>query len=706
MKKRLSALLTAGAFSLCLSAQCRLLLDASLDSTLNFLWEHYLENGEARYKDNYRKKYEQGKQAAAKPRFDSLFRATRDYLIEKLGEDIFCRRVDMDLWTAYKFYRTNYTIQYRFFFDDPNKDNESSFQQYSFYFEPDKKTGAVLEAHFPNVPDCRNNPALCNFQVANEKQALQIAEEAGFLDGMYHNVPRRGHNQWVWEVEKLLNDDCKAQKILIDMYTGEVSYSDYYNWWGCTPLKDKVGKSPIVIEGTPLEEEGGYYHKGNIWSRRLVEVNKIFKGDVKAGVVEVITQGGQMGNRFQSLSHGQIGLPGKGETAIFFLQPPTPSDDPWNGSGVDSLSPYPVYYVYGYEPLVLYPGGSQATSFTLDIERHTYQAIEAAAGQQRQNRILPAVDKEGFETWAIEHNLSVPIRELGLEYVIIPQNPAKYQDSISFYIGINSPASHSYLARGRFMLQYNPAVFGDSIVSKGRLDFQPMQQSAFYAENYSFGKRLPPASYLFSLKDRSDSTFQVEFRRPEGDTSLFQVTPFQDVFTTMEGLPLIRLSLPIRNREESMNIGFVTPETEYGHYRFDFEHNKEVHYRFVRAQGGITLPASAFREPQVTGISPGTLRYWSDTLAIQGHNLSGDGAEIMVWCEREGRSLYCPLPPNCIILHTDTEIRFRIPDTIITNNNPAGYPVSWRPAGGSVKVVKEVMGWRLSGESEERVFLR
>ncbi len=706
MKKRLSALLTAGAFTICLSAQCRLPLDASLDSTLNFLWEQYLENGEARHKDNYRKKYEQGKQAAANPRLDSLFRATRSFMIEKLGEDIFCRRVDMDLWTAFKFYRTSYTIQYRFFFDDLDKDNEKSYQQYSFNFEPDRKTGAVLESHFPNVPDCRNNPALCNFQVVSEKQALQIAEEAGFLDGIRSNAPRRGHNQWVWEVEKLLNDDCKAQKMLIDMYTGAVSYSDYYNWWGCSPLQEKVGKSPIVIEGTPLEEEGGYYHKGNIWSGRRVEVNKVFKGEVAAGVVEVIALGGQMGNRFQSLSHGQIGLPGKGETAIFFLQTPKSSDDPWNGSGIDSLSPYPVYYVYGYEPLRLYPGSSQATSFTLDIERNTYQAIEAVAGQKRQNRILPAVVKEEFVNWAMDHKLSVPTRELGLEYVIIPYNPVKLQDSISFYIGINSPASHSYLSSSRLVLRYNPAVFGDSIVSKGRLDFQPMQQSAFYTENHSFGKQLPPASFQFSLKDRSDSTFQIEFRRPGGDSGFFQVTPFQNVFTTMNGLPLIRISLPIRNRDGNMNIGFVTPETEYGHYRFDFERNKEVHYRFVRAQGGITLPASAFREPQITGLSPDTVRYWSDTLSIQGHNLLGDGAEVMVWCEREGRSIYCPVPQNSIILHTDTEIRFRIPDTIITNNHPAGYPVSWRPAGGAVKVKKEVMGWRLSGESEERFFLK
>lgn len=564
------------------AAQCHFPTDISLDSTANLLWEWALERIPDYSKDGYKNKYESLKKYAAILKYDSLFRVSRQYLIDELGEDIFCKRVDMDLWYATVFYQSHCDFEFRFFTDDVGQNKKIHFKKYRFAFYFDTATGEIEKSHFPEVLDCRDNPSLCEFKVVNENEALKIAKEAGLVSEEDRIFSRSySTSGWTWEIEKRLNDDCLAQKVLVDMYTGEAKLSETYSWLGCTPLAKKVESSPIVIEGTVLENGTGFKAKQGIWSSRLVEVNRIFKGEISPQVIEVIALGGVLGGLGTSLSHGQFSLPGKGATAIYYLR--SPWDDPniEDGRAIDSLSAYPVFYVHYYQPLELYPTYSNKLSFHLDIEHNTYQPIEKAAGKKRQNIRLPAVPDSAFVDWAVHRLRKYPVRERGLEYQIFNKHYGKPQDqdTVRLRLGIRSPSLHSYLTKGKIVLRYNPSALGDSIVSKKRLKFSPMYRNPD-SPGFSFGSILPPDSYRFELKDLTDSTFQILIIRPEGEGEYFQVTPF-NYSKVLPALPIAELEVPILDKEANLAFDFWDKPMQSGNFHFDFEKGEEVPYFFV-----------------------------------------------------------------------------------------------------------------------------
>jgi hypothetical protein len=242
-------------------------------------------------------------------------------------------------------------VRYHFFFDKVG--GKKDYRPLTFYFLLDKTTGEVTRSEYPKLPDCGSASCLCNFTVTDPVRAKSIALQAGlleekqFLDGYF------SEKSWTWEIKKRLNDDCLAQNILVDMCTGEASLGDTFYLYGCTPLAKKVQTSPIVMEGTVLENGTGYQTRMGIWTSRVVEVNRVFKGEIKEGVVEVIVFGGGLGDRFTSISHGQLSLPEKGVTAIFFLRSPWENTDLNDAQTIDSLSPYAVFREHFYDPLEL-----------------------------------------------------------------------------------------------------------------------------------------------------------------------------------------------------------------------------------------------------------------------------------------------------------------------------------------------------------------
>jgi len=564
-----------------LTAQCPLPLDISMDSTVNLLWEQYLERGDTSYKKGYRQTFDRLKKTAKNPRIDSLFRMSRQYLVDSLGEEIFCKRVDMDIWYAATVWKTSCEFKFRFYIEDIRLKQKIYNRNFNFHFTLDEATGEVLKSHYSNVPNCKENPALCQFKVTNERIALQIAKDSGFVDDERVMSSSMSHRDWVWEIEKRVNDDCGTQKISIDMRTGEAMLSEMYSWHGCTPLVSKVKSSPIVIEGMVIENGRGYYPKSRgIWTSQLVEVTRIFKGEIEQEVIEVIVHGGELGGVALSMSHGQLSLPPKGTSAVFFLRSPWETKDLLDGQMIDSLSPYPVYYEHYYDPLSLYPNSSDYYSFHRNIEKNTYQAIEKAAGQPRKNIRLPAVPDSAFVDWAVKHLRQYPVREIGLEYHLLKKYGAKSPDTTELHLAIRSPVSHSYLTKSKLIIRYSPLAYGDSIVSKGNLRHFVRKRKPEYA-NFTYGVILPPEIYIFELKDLSDSTFQIEISRPVGDGDYFQVTPFSRGNKVLPAMPIVDLKIPILNKEANIGLDFVEQKSTTDHFHFDFEQVSEIPYKYV-----------------------------------------------------------------------------------------------------------------------------
>ncbi len=331
--------------------------------------------------------------------------------------------------------------------------------------------------------------------------------------------------------------------------------------------------SPIVIEGLVLETDLNYYLKPYSQISCIVEVNQVFKGEMEHGVIEIFGSGIQT-------SHGGLRLPSKGESAIFYLKSPADQDE---GDStykiVDSLSAYPLFRVNAY-PIEIYQPYSGSRCYHVNIEKHLYQTIEKAAGKKRRLVLLPAEKDSSMATFAAAKRMNFPVRQLGLEYMLF--NKYGYRqitfDTLRIDLAIRSTSTHSYLTKGVAVVRYSPVAYGDSIVSKKRLRFKPIQKKTGFSNWYNHYLHIPD-SYEFEVKDLSDSTFLIRFWRPDGDGDYFQLTPIRG-----ERLPataILEFKLPVLQKEANLNLDFVETQMQDGHFHFDFEQNKEVPYQYV-----------------------------------------------------------------------------------------------------------------------------
>lgn len=586
MKTKIVLLLCISFFTKSAKAQCHLPTDISMDSTANLLWQQYLEKGDLKYEEITRKSYDRAKKSAADPRLDSLFRVSRQYMVDHLGEEVFCEKVGMEMSYAFNHIPSTFDIRYHFFLDKPGGDN--FYKPIQFIFLLKKRKGYDKQAHFPKLPNCRDSASLCDFKVAHVEQVIETARNAGWIQD--DEIEHGGVNDnWAWQVTKVINDDCGMQDMFIDPLTGEHWFSEIYARRGCSPLAEKVRSSPIVIEGTVLEDAEGYHVKNGIWSGRTVEVNRIFKGEMPSGVVEVVSWGGKLGSDIMTMTHGTLRLPPKGSTAIFFLTTERNEYNEEHLQTIENLSPYPIYQARDF-PLELYQPYGGYRSLHKNIEQNTYQCIEKAAGQKRKTLLLPSERDSAFADFAMSKRMVYPQRKLGLEYRLFNKYSSRYRpkEELKLDLGIRSPSSHSYLTRSKVVIRYSPIAYGDSIVSKNRLEMKPIRHGSL-----SYRELLTPDNYGFEMMDLSDSTFQIEIFRRKGKGEYFQVTPWRH--PGLPALPIVELRLPILNKEADLRFYFMENEMQGPHFHYDFEKNEEVPYSFVWPNDMPDFPVEGHR---------------------------------------------------------------------------------------------------------------
>ncbi|MGV3502262.1 MAG: T9SS type A sorting domain-containing protein [Adhaeribacter sp.] len=159
------------------------------------------------------------------------------------------------------------------------------------------------------------------------------------------------------------------------------------------PLQERAAQASLVIEGKVIRQQSQWDRQHhNIYTANLVEVYKVFKGQVPAGgQLEVITEGGQVGLQLQVLS-GTLRLQ-TGEQGIFFLEA---SGFPVEARFLQTQPSYGVYASsqgfirYGLpfeeatEPFHTYPS----------IETDLYPALRQLPGlRQQQLRLNPELQQ-------------------------------------------------------------------------------------------------------------------------------------------------------------------------------------------------------------------------------------------------------------------------------------------------------------------------
>jgi hypothetical protein len=149
-------------------------------------------------------------------------------------------------------------------------------------------------------------------------------------------------------------------------------------------LADKVNKSDAVVEGIVINQtrgEGFRGSKGNIFTPAVIRITKVFKGDIKDTIIELISDGGMTSSGSQTSS--MWGLVFKGYQGIFFLRE--------NNSSIQS-GLYTKSYLFVYENSYIYYSTIPRSTFHSayfegknieDFENILYKPIEAITGTPR-----------------------------------------------------------------------------------------------------------------------------------------------------------------------------------------------------------------------------------------------------------------------------------------------------------------------------------
>lgn len=150
---------------------------------------------------------------------------SNEFIIGKTGEEFFNKYITPD------FVRTKYTppyyeMAYRFFM--PEKD----YVVATIKFTVDSAGNVLKDREIIGIPDCKNNPSDCNFNIDKEN-AIQIARESGLKAGIKDwdvgFIWNPQLQKYVWHVLSTLQESegelgyrGSGQEAIINPVTGEL----------------------------------------------------------------------------------------------------------------------------------------------------------------------------------------------------------------------------------------------------------------------------------------------------------------------------------------------------------------------------------------------------------------------------------------------------------------------------------------------------
>ena len=266
-------------------------------------------------------------------------------------------------------------------------------------------------------------------------------------------------------------------------------------------LIDRVNNTDYIFEGKVVKSVGYFNQAGNIiYTSNLVQITKIFKGtDLQCGTVEVITNGGTVGDMTSSFSH-YISLE-EGETGVFLCshdekETPSPAiftpDNPmpltmiYERQSLISYS-YEGYDLKAYDVTTAFNDLQQVYTDLQALTNLTY--IDCGAQLPTPPQPIPAAyhpdampiythaeynrQKDKMEYAKIHRNRPKSTRAAQtLDYTmsnprITGTNPQYFEFDIN--LSDANAGGSRYFASAYARLVYDPAVFGDSVAANGKI---------------------------------------------------------------------------------------------------------------------------------------------------------------------------------------------------------------------------------------------
>jgi len=226
-------------------------------------------------------------------------------------------------------------------------------------------------------------------------------------------------------------------------------------------LSDMVLNSDAVIEGTVTEQECYRDSEtGNIMTINMMNVHKIFKGEIVGQQIKIVTEGGIIDNLEESWSHNFI--LGIGETGVLFLRDMEKTENTFlvvrdyhgyisfRNSG--SSSPIGVCYDKVYN----------------NIENEIFEQLEKLTNQRK------IITLSGYEKEVIEQSIKLSgtqCIEYKLSNLQINASPrgSNQPSYLNFDIEVRAPFDPFNLHSTVLLMEYSTDILGENVVSANRI---------------------------------------------------------------------------------------------------------------------------------------------------------------------------------------------------------------------------------------------
>ncbi len=411
------------------------------------------------------------------------------------------------------------------------------------------------------------------------------------------------------------------------------------------PIDTVIKRSPIIIEGKVISVPPAYWADRTIYTSYIIQVYKVFKGNLTTQYIEIPMVGGQVGNESVEIaSCGTLSLAGKGQTAIFFLTTPNSLDTNakkmFFNSG-DTIAKHFIIHPY-YDALDF--------NDYKNIERDLYRHIEKLTGQKRKIISRPEVEDPDTRNWLIQNNKQNLFQAVGLSLNISHSELGFEPNTFDLWINSKSSVGYTDLNSLEFAVKYDTKTFGTFVVKNKNVEYNNPNTHHFWKWETIPAILLGDSAYQTKITDLDSSTILISIKATNIKKGVFQIGK--------ELVALLRFNIIDFN--STTNFSFVTDKTKGKYY--DYEHSEISSFNYIFCNKGLNISPQSMLAPFVSDFSPDIIQCGeTEVLTIKGNNFQSDKTQILIWCTKDDCGFYATIPSTKFLTLTDTTITLNIP---------------------------------------------
>ncbi|RMF03466.1 MAG: hypothetical protein D6772_02115 [Bacteroidetes bacterium] len=394
---------------------------------------------------------------------DSLWQQAKNWLQDRLGEDILCRHVSGS-FPHFTGEGDNFFL-FEFRFDHNPQRPRSDFFSFQLVF---KRLAGQWQLQPPTfLPPCHLFPDSCQVRY-DRNETRQLAQQQGIRADERFGLLllNRPHNQpFIYKIHKThAAGQCQDSVWLFDRRTGIFGPPTVARTPQCVTYEEMIAQTPIIVEAQELR--GYSFQAGtSILTSHAYRVLQVFKGDSIPDFIEVVQGGGQIKSLSSHWSHGTVPFLDRGQTGLLFLQAFSRKYAHTRAAD-SSYFRYKPYIPYGTQLAYGRPSGPVCEERIADPEHLLFAPIEAHTGHARTYRQPGQLRNE---------QLLEQMRRWGYGYrcgqagVLVHLNAQSWEQEQVLSVALEASPTPIYLDSIRLLIRYDTSILGTAPVADSLL---------------------------------------------------------------------------------------------------------------------------------------------------------------------------------------------------------------------------------------------